>query len=168
MLTRNHRQEGLCHGYVATIAARCGMSWSNPRPDYGIDLTLNDIGLVGDYRAETGYKIDVQGKSVTLGRLTGIDLKYDLEKRAYDLLRETAVGTPRILVVLVLPRVESRWTAQTERELIVRHCAYWTSLRGAPPRPNRRSVRVLIPRANVFSVRALRGLMRRVKAGELL
>jgi len=168
VLTRNHRQEGLSRAYVAAIAARCGMSWSSPRPDYGIDQTLNDIVAYGDYRAESGFKIDVQAKSATRAHLTATHVKHDLERRAYDILRETAVGTPRILVVLVLPKDESLWVAQTEQELTLRHCAYWISLRGVAPSTNRRSVRVEVPRANVFSANTLQELMRRVKRGEPL
>ena len=144
------------------------MSCSTPQPDYGIDLTLNDIALYGNYHAESGYKIDVQAKSATLIQLTANHLKYDLERKAYDILRDTAVGTPRILVVLVLPKEESLWTMQSEQELTLRHCAYWMSLKGSAPTTNRRSVRVLVPRANVFSTSALRNLVRRIKTGEPL
>lgn len=168
MLTRNQRQEGLCRAYVGMIAARCGMGWSTPHPDYGIDLTLHDIAAYGDYLAESGYKLDVQAKSATRAQLTSTHVRHDLERKAYDILRETAVGTPRILVVLVLPKDETLWTAQTEQALTLRHCAYWMSLKGSAPTTNRRSVRVPVPRANVFSLAALQGLMRRIKTGEPL
>jgi Domain of unknown function (DUF4365) len=168
VLTRNHRQEGICKSYITAAASRCGMGWSVPHPDYGIDLTLNDIESYDDSLAESGYKLDVQGKSATRTQLTVTHVKYDLERRAYDLLRQPIVGTPRILVVLVLPREESLWTAQTEHELTLRHCAYWMSLRGRPPSANRRFVRVEVPRTNIFSVKALQDLMRRIKRGEPL
>jgi hypothetical protein len=141
------------------------MTISVPHPDYGIDLTVNDIEAAGARRFESGYKIDVQTKSATRARLTGSRLRYDLEVSAFDLLRQPTPGNPRILVVLLLPREEKRWAFQNESGLILRHCAYWTSLRGEGPTTNRRSVRLFIPRANVFSVAALRAMMNRIKAG---
>jgi len=71
-------------------------------------------------------------------------------------------------VVLVLPEDEGLWITQTEQELILHHCAYWMSLRGQPPRTNRRSVRVEIPRANIFSMGAFQNLMEQIKRGEFL
>ncbi len=45
--------------YVQAIAARCGMSWSKPYPDYGFDLTISDIEISGGRPVESGYKLDV-------------------------------------------------------------------------------------------------------------
>jgi hypothetical protein len=66
---------------------------------------------------------------------------------------------------LLLPAEESQWSTQTEDELIVRHCAYWMSLKGMAATTNRRVIRILIPRTNVFSIAALAGMMKRVKEG---
>jgi Domain of unknown function (DUF4365) len=88
---------------------------------------------------------------------------YDLEVRAYNILRQENVGRPRILVVLVLPENESEWMSQTEESLIIRRCAYWTSLRGAEPTTAHTTVRIMIPRTNVFSVQSLELLMDRAR-----
>jgi len=165
LLTRNHRQEALSRAYVLAIAARCGMSASVSNPDYGIDLTLNDIAVSGDHRAESGYKLDIQAKSATLASLSRENVRYDLDVRSYETLRHPNVGSPRLLF-LVLPEDEKDWSVQTEDQLILRRCAYWLSLRGRPATTNRRSIRLAIPRANVFSIEALQRLMARIKAGE--
>src|SRR5437899_878490 len=114
LLTRNHRQEALCRAYVQAIAARCGMSLGISQPDYGIDLTLNDIEIIDGRRSESGHKLDVQAKSTVaaMGR-TGT-IYYDLDAKAYEMLRRVIPGRYRILVVLVLPRDERMWTDQTE------------------------------------------------------
>jgi hypothetical protein len=165
LLTRNHRQEGLSRAYVRAIAARCGMTTSSPDPDYGIDLTINDVETAGTRRFESGYKIDLQVKSATQAGLSGSHLRYDLDVASFDLLRLSATCSPRLLVILLLPRAESRWISQSEAELIMRRCAYWLSLQGEGPTRNRRSVRVNIPRANIFSAAALRAMMNRFKMG---
>jgi hypothetical protein len=166
LLTRNHRQEGLCRAYIQGIAAACGMSCSMPNPDYGIDLTLNDIEERGGRRSESGYKLDVQAKSATRAMLAASEVRYALDAPSFETLRHPAPGSPRILVVLVLPDDETRWLAQTEEELMVRHCAYWITLKGHKASRNRRSVRIAIPRGNLFSVDALLAMMRRIKMGE--
>jgi hypothetical protein len=168
LLTRNHRQEALCRAYVQAIAARCGMSWSVSNPDYGIDLTMNDIEAAGNRRVESGYKLDIQAKSTTRAGAADTYIRYELQVHAYEALRHPLPGCPRILVVLVLPRDEIRWSTQTEEELILRHCAYWLSLKGRGATTNRRSVRISIPRVNIFSVEALQGIMSRIKTGEEL
>ncbi len=144
------------------------MSTSEPRPDYGIDLTVNDIEAFAGHHAETGYKLDVQAKSTTLSRVSNTEVRYDLEVAGYNALRHPAPGCPRILVVLVLPEHEAEWLAQTEEGLTVRRCAYWVSLKGQGPTANRRSVRVVLRRANAFTASALRGIMNAIKAGEEL
>lgn len=69
-------------------------------------------------------------------------------------------------MLLVLPECEAEWTALTENALILRRCAYWISLKGEASTENMNSVRIRIPRTNIFSVEALSGLMRQARIGE--
>ena len=131
-------------------------------------LTLNDIEDFGGWHAESGNKLDIQAKSTTRAGGTADGIRYDLDVRSYDVLRLPTARHPRILVVLFLPLDESRWCTQSEEELTLRHCAYWLSLRGRPLSTNRKSVRISLLRANVFSAEALRTMMSRIKAGEEL
>lgn len=84
---------------------------------------------------------------------------HDLEVRAYNLLRQENANRPRILVLLVLPEDESEWLTQSEDALMLRRCAYWASLRGAEASTAHTTVRIMIPRANVFSVETVQELM---------
>jgi Domain of unknown function (DUF4365) len=165
VLTAAHRQEGLSRAYVQAVAARCGMSYSCPTPDYGIDLSLHEIVVEGARRFESGYRLDIQAKSTTQSRVEPAAVRYDLEVAAYDTLRSARVVCPRILVVLVLPADESQWLSLSEDEMILRRCAYWLSLTGSRPTTNRRSIRLRIPRTNTFTVESLQGILARIKAG---
>jgi hypothetical protein len=165
LLTKQHRQEALCRAYVQAVAAAAGMGYSLPNPDYGIDLTLEDILIRGQRRVPSGWKLDLQAKSTTLADVDKANVKYDLEVQAYEDLRDPDAPCPRILVVLVLPEDEAAWLVQTEAELLLRRCAYWYSLRGRERTTRRKRVRLFIPRANVFSVEALREIMARLKQG---
>jgi hypothetical protein len=169
VLPRNQRQEALSRAYVRAIAARCGLLCDFAREyDYGIDLSLHDIARRGSRVGESGFQLDIQLKSTTSAQLTADEVLYDLEVKAYDDLREPAVGNYRVLVVVVLPPDESLWTSQTEEQLVIRGCAYWSSLRGLPPTTNQRTTRVSIPRGNVFSVEGVTALMDRIRKGEEL
>jgi hypothetical protein len=165
MLTQNHRQEALSRAYIQAIIAKAGMSYSVPSNDYGIDLVANDVERYGRHRRESGYRLDIQAKSTTLARLQTSIIQYKLDLRAYDYLRRTGAGCPRILVVLVLPDRQAIWCSQSEDELVLRHCAYWMPLAGMPRTANRKSILLGIPRTNLFSPEALRGIMKRIKAG---
>jgi hypothetical protein len=168
VLTRNHRQEVLSRAYVQAIAGRCGLTCSLRDFDYGIDMTLHDIRRHGHRHIESGFKLDIQTKSTTTRNLTATDVGYDLEVKTYDDLRDPQVGCPRILVLLVLPENETQWMEQTEDHLLLRHAAYWLSLKGQGPTKNQKSVRVPLPRANLFSAQALESLMSKIRRGEEL
>ena len=90
--------------------------------------------------------------------MTDSEVRYDLDIRTYDDLRVPGTLCPRLLLVLVLPENEAEWVSQTPEELTVRRCAYWLSLEGFPEVAVARSIRVPIPRANVFSAEAVRNL----------
>ena len=168
MLIRSHRQEALSRAYIHAIAARCGLSCSGRDYDYGMDLSVHEVRQEGDRYRETGYRLDIQLKSTTAALATPSEIVYDLEVRAYDDLRESNSGGYRVLVLVLLPEDEADWTAQDEDGLLLRRCAYWMSLKGWPATPNTASVRIAIPRANVFSVDALNRLIAKVRKGEEL
>ncbi len=163
MLTRNHRQEALTRAYILTIAARAGFSSSVRDFDYGIDVTLHDLRRRGRRYAESGFKLDLQAKSISAAEVLDGPILYDLDVKNYDDLRNPHVGCPRILVVLLLPDDETHWTEQTEEHLVLRRAAYWMSLKGREASTNNRSVRLTIPRENLLTIVALQALMERVR-----
>jgi hypothetical protein len=168
VLMRNHRQEVMSRAYVQAIAGRCGLTCSLRDFDYGIDVTFHDIRRRGSRHLESGFKLDVQAKSTTTRNMTDTHVVYDLDVKNYEDLRDPEVGCPRLLVLLVLPEDEAEWTEQTEDRLLLRHAAYWLSLKGWEPTTNQKSVRVLLPRTNLFSVQALETLMDKVRRREPL
>lgn len=165
MLIRAHRQESLSRAYIQAIASRCGLNCSFREFDYGIDVTVHPIHRRENRYIETGFNLDIEAKSTFGATVTDQEVLYDLEVKAYEDLRATEIGTPRILVLLVQPENESDWTAMDEEELRLRRCAYWISLKGRAPTSNTEKIRVSIPRANRFSVEALHGIMERLRQG---
>jgi hypothetical protein len=168
VLTRNHRQEAMSRAYIQTVAGRCGLSCNFRDFDYGIDVPLNQIRRRARRHYESGFKLDIQAKSTSVAQLQPDHIGYELPVAAYDDLRDPTVGTPRILVVLVLPENEDDWTSQTEEQLLLRHAAYWLSLHGQPATSHRKSIRIQIPRAKIFTVANLNDIMERVSRREPL
>ena len=168
MITTAHRMESLSRAYLQAVAAQAGLAYSVRAYDYGVDITLDEVQEIGGVYAETGFRVDVQLRSSTRADVRDLAVGFDLDVRTYDLLRQEDVVAPRILVLFVMPADETGWIHQTEAALELRRCAYWVSLRGEPPTPNTASVRVTIPRANVFGVAAVTAIFDRLHRGERL
>lgn len=163
MMTRNHRQEALCRAYVHAIAAQAGVTWSKPEPDFGIDLSLRLVSLIEDRRRDVGTQIDLQLKSTTRAIVSESEVIYDLDVDTYNDLRNVNRPTLFFLVLFVMPPDEALWLSQTTEQLCLRHCAYWISLRGFPSTTATSSIRITIPRTNIFSVEALTGLFQQAQ-----
>ena len=161
LLTQTDREEALSRVYTRAVAAAAGYAISECDFDRdGIDLRIHAGGRLRP-------AVDLQLKAtVNLNQPTGGYYRFPLNLRNYDLLREPA-QTPRLLVVLDLPRVEDRWITITDDELILRRRAYWLNLRGADKTDNRSSVTVRIPARNVFDVENLRLIMAQSRGGRI-
>lgn len=81
-------------------------------------------------------------------------------------MRYTDVYVPRILVVVVLADDINSWLYQSEEELVMKHCAYWISLRGEQELPTgQKSKSLRLSRDKIFNVEALESLMKIISNG---
>ncbi|MBN9122402.1 MAG: DUF4365 domain-containing protein [Planctomycetes bacterium] len=158
-MTDEHRMEQLSRAYAQAIAAMAGCTCARPETDYGSDLTLRRVSQVGGLFRPVGRNLDIQLKSTRNAILTADAVVYDLDVRAYDILRHATHGAPLYLVLFVMPSEPADWIAHSEDRLELRRCAYWQSLRRAPATSNRSSVRISIPRQNQFTPAALMRIM---------
>ena len=165
MMTRGHRQEALCRAYVQAVTSLAGVGISVPTPDYGVDLSLRHIEQRGQRFLDSGVQLDLQLRSTTRANLTDTHVGYDLDVQTYEFLREPS-QVRCLLVVLVLPGDETLWLSQSPEEMVLRHCAYWYSLRGTGPTTATSSIRISVPRPQIFSVPALQAMMHRLSQGE--
>jgi hypothetical protein len=159
----SHQQEEFSRAYVYAVAAAAGFKYSPaPTPDDdSVDVVVSARGLRGTSRSP---RLDIQCKC-RLGVPGGDPIAYALKQKNYDDLRHTDYVVPRILVVLFVPEAENEWTTHTERDLTLRHCAYWVSLRGLPETANEHTTTVFLPRQNSFSVAGLTAIMDRIGQG---
>ena len=162
LLTVPDQKERLSLVYAEALAARAGFLTSVPEPDRdSVDLRVQ----AGGPRRPA---LELQLKAtVDLGEAQAGVLPFRLSIKNYDDLRVTT-QTPRLLVVLELPKVESRWMTVTAEALVLRRRAYFLSLQqGHDEVVGKQTVTVHIPEHNVFDLEALRTLMERSRNGEI-
>jgi hypothetical protein len=158
-MARTAQQEGFGDAYLLAIAGVAGCATSLRRPDDdSIDWTLS-------CRLPLRPKLDIQMKTTATANDGGDTIQYPLKVKNYNDLIITDILVPRILILVILPPKIEEWLALSPTELILRRCSYWTSLRGRPTSDNEYTVTVPIPRANMFTVEALCGMMARINEG---
>jgi len=156
----------LSYAYLHAVASRAGMSCrdGNRHEDgNGIDAALTAWLPPAAGRLLTEVDLKVQLKATIADpEDDGGHLHYRLAKASrYNDLRCESVSAPRILVVLFLPRDDQDWIRHTSDQLVLKRCAFWVSLRGAPDITGD-SVKVKLPSAQRFAPDTLAGLVDRL------
>ena len=161
LLTLADIEEALSRIYVQAVATRAGYVTA----DYSLDRDGIDflIQAGGDMRPALGLQLKA---TVNLGNSTNGVFHYPLRSLNYNLLCDPT-QTPRLLVVLDLPKDQTMWLTTTSDELVLRRRAFWLSLRGLDETTNISSVTVHIPEQNLFNVDSLRLLMEQSRQGKL-
>jgi hypothetical protein len=137
-LSLQDRESELSYAYIHAVAAKLGMGCEyacRHTDNNGVDAKITAWGPFpnGGFRQEVDIKVQLKATIKDLAE-SETHISYFLSgKSQYDDLRTEAVSTPRILVVLRLPKDDVDWLSLDAEQLIVRRCAYWTSLRNAPP-----------------------------------
>lgn len=132
MMTDEHIKEFISLRYIELVAAYNGFNTSGQDKDYGEDLSIIEVG----YRNENGQKrfsstgreIKIQLKATTINSIIDEDnvVKFDLEAKNFnDLIERKKSAYPLILVVFILPENKEDWVNISDKELIVKKCAYW-------------------------------------------
>ena len=161
LLTTPDRQEALSRAYAHAVAAQGGYVTAVYAEDRdGVDLRIQAGGAMRP-------ALDLQLKA-TVNLIDSVDghYRFPLKRRNYDLLR-IDTQTPRLLVVLDLPKDERRWMRITTDKLVLRYRAYWLNLKGCEETTNRTSVTVRIPKRNIFDVESLQALMEQSREGNI-
>lgn len=157
-----HRQDAFSGAYIRAICAvtGCGVeavSLDNDKVDYLVRSRVK-----GSQRNKP--QIEIQAKCEMSGIASTDPISYSIDLD-YDNLRDTSVCNPRILVLVLVPSDVAEWTSQSEGALILRHCAYWVSLKGLPESKNTKTQSVYFPRANLFDPTALQAMMSKTADG---
>lgn len=167
--TQQDIESRLSFAYLHAVASHAGYVCRAAMPEEdkeGIDAVLTAYGAFPD-TWKTQVTINVQLKAtVKVPFDDGTSLSYFIDKvRRYDKLRADHREPVRVLIVLFLPAAHADWLECGEEQLILKRCAYWVSLRGAPPSDNNSGQTVKIPKAQRFSVQNLQALVGRLAIG---
>lgn len=166
MMDIAQRKEQFSHAFVRAVASVAGFAVAVPEVDEdSIDMTLSARSVDG---LPLRPKLDLQLKCTSDDIIRGDQVVYPLKRKNYDELRITEFAVPRLLVVVHIPRSEDEWLRHSEEEMAMRRCGYWMSLYGMAETTNVSTVTIQSPRANVFDVAGLRGLMGRAARREML
>jgi hypothetical protein len=158
----------LSYAYLHAVASKAGMSCrdgNRHEDNNGIDAQLTAWLPYVSATTLTEVDIKVQLKA-TIAEPTddGLNYEYRLQgANRYNDLRSETIGIARILVVLFLPRDAAEWLNHAPDQLVLRRCAYWQSLRGAPE-ITAGSVVVKLPKAQHFSPDSLTQLVSRLSS----
>jgi hypothetical protein len=147
-ITIQHTKEQLCNAHLTAIACRAGVNLH-------LHTGVNDYGVDGSRRRETGFGIDFQAKSSVKWMLRGANIIFDLESNAYnDLVLRSQAASTFIVILLCLPRVQAAWHEANHDEAIMRNACYWLSLQGQPTLNSAR-IRVQFPLMNLLTAETL-------------
>ena len=151
----NIQMEQLSIAYVSAIAADA--NWKVA--EYNIDTGSVD-GLLEPASRKTPGMFKFQLKSTGKDVLKHNIIHYDLNVNNYNDMCWKGNTIPHILIIMLMPENSGDRVCQTVEELRLRHCCYWKSFEGIEESSNKETVRVKIPKDNVFSSRYLKGLER--------
>ncbi|UWR47117.1 DUF4365 domain-containing protein [Phaeobacter inhibens] len=163
----------LSYAYLHAVASHAGASCSvsNRHEDNaGVDAKITAWGPFpsGGYRHEVDLKVQLKATITEPVESKGC-LSYSFSGiKQYDDLRSDTVATPRILVVLFLPKSKREWLIHTEDKLSLSKCAYWVSLRDAPASKNETSQTIYLPKAQKFDVANLADICDQIASGQKL
>jgi hypothetical protein len=160
----NQRKEKFGEAYLRAVTTVAGFTLY--RPEVDDDSVDWGIAARGTETLRRRPRVELQLKCTSADVLREEGLHFPLGLRNYEQLRESNLLVPRVLLVIRLPVELGEWLEQSEQALALRHCGYWVSLRGRAPTLNSGSITVVLPRLQVLSPEALRGMMERIDRGE--
>lgn len=163
-LTDKDIESEISYAYLHAVASHvgAGCNIANRASDgNGIDAIVTGWGPFenGGYLQEVDIKVQLKatiGTPVINNRYISYYLK---GINRYNDLRTDALATHRILVVMFLPKEVEHWLNITEEELMLKKCAYWVSLRGAPESQNDSGQTIYIPPNQIFNSKSLKEIL---------
>jgi uncharacterized protein DUF4365 len=165
-------EEQLSYAYLHAVASRAGaecVSTGRISDSRGIDARITYWGdFPKSYIKEINFNVQLKATIKKPSRRKGF-LGYSFQGiDRYNRLREDCCSVKRILVVLFLPADAAEWLKHDPEALVMKRCAWWTSLVTAPATSNKKSVTVYLPESQVFSVSAVQGIAKSIASKQEL
>lgn len=169
MFTPKDTEAELSYAYLHAVAAEARLSCTvanRTMDNECIDATLHGVSDFGGPLTELTAHIQLKA-TINQPELQDNKFAYFLKSVSqYNNLRSASRNTPKFLVVLFLPRDQTQWVKHDMDSLILRKCAFWASLAGAPATTNDSGITVFLPQDQVVSPEGLRSLFGRLSNEE--
>lgn len=162
MMDRNIRQGAFGEVFVRALAAASGVTIAKSEPDVtGDDFTF---GYPGTLRGVSFPKVDVQVKSWSKPISDDRFWSYPMRVQHFNNLAGNTYLLPRFLVLVVVPEEPGQFATGEHSRLVLRHSAYWVSLRSFSrlDTATKKKVTVKVPKANLLTTSSLLGLLEMV------
>lgn len=158
-IPESHIKERLSVAYVKTVTAKAGAQYATPNgQEYGLDGFINRVtDLTDGGHSNTGWNFQCQIKSTVNWNLKNDHIIYDMDATAYNKLANWTGNSPCILILFRLPQNIDEWLRLDEESLILKNCCYWKHITD-PPTENTSTIRVELPRNQLFTPEAVEGL----------
>lgn len=148
------RKDFFSRAVVRAVAAAAGVNASVPEFDSdSVDINF----AASDTFTAPGARLDAQLKCSAGIDASGAEFSFDLKVKNYNDLRWPLhlLAVPRILIVVDVPPDPVAWLSTEPERIILKRCAYWLSVAGAPETTNTSTVTVRIPTEQVFDADTL-------------
>jgi hypothetical protein len=148
--TPEQQMERYSRAWVVAAASAADFTYEIPMDDvHGIDMVVrSDLGVV-----------DFQLKSTSNPDEDEEELKYDLDVRTYNLLREEKRAGYAVLALIVVDADRAKWLTGDHRHTRLVRSAYYLELFGMPSTTNSTKIRLRIPKSNLLTIAAMKTLM---------
>ena len=161
-LSRVNVESELSYAYLHAIAGKAGMSCkSGDRHDdgYGVDAEVQFRGNTGHaYIKHVQLNIQLKATVAPMGNYPNHVSYFIQGVERYNKLRTKDSTFDKILAVLFLPADSTQWINCSVNDLIIKNCAYWVCLHGAPASTNTSGETIYLPKANLLTPASLEQL----------
>jgi len=167
MITAQHRESLMQQAHIYAVAARAGANMTLGQVfDYGCDGTFVGVTKLPDgSMIDNGAKLDFQLKATTKATFSrGHDkVSFVLDVSDYNkMIERTKSWTPFMLILLVLPKDETKWASFSKNNTILRRCCFWKNLRGEKRSDNKSNVTVSFPLKNILTPDVISNILKEI------
>jgi len=160
-------QGGFAEAYVNVVCRAAGYICTKPIEDTGhkVDFYVTGAGA-GDTPRDP--RLEIQVKSTYVARNQEGESHFSFDVDLYDWARKPTpmLYVPRLVVLVQVPETPTDWMNQSDAQLLVKHCAYWTKLTGRGALPEgQQSITIPFVCGQKFDVVQLQSIMDQIAAG---
>lgn len=150
----------MSRAYASALAGHAGAIVSfEAEFDYGVDCDIHHVTMFRNRPTRSGFSISLQLKATKNWQFRDSHVVYDLEAKTWnDMVIRPLAAVPLYLGLLCLPENEEDWFTCTEERIVFQNCCYFYKAVGDPV-DNRRTKTIEIPRGQLLTPAALRGIL---------